>query len=198
MVDEKEDHDPKEHAHEQEPQLATVKMLLQSIGQTVTVAFPLRSPLNELLNHFAKELRMPPSILQVTFKGNFWWTMIDVFMRLAIRLEKVLDTQLTLSQIDVEPNTTVSMGQFSFTPFERSVWLSTVSLELHSKDPANEPLRPYRPRQDISMPDVITVRIDEGLSAISPSRSNWSELFFSNRAKYVARRRCGNRTKQRS
>jgi hypothetical protein len=26
----------------------------------------------------------------------------------------------------------------------------------------NEPLRPYKPRQDISMPDVITVRIDEG------------------------------------
>ena len=70
MVDEKEDHDPKENAHEQEPQLATVKMLLQSIGQTVTVAFPLRSPLNELLNHFAKELRMPPNILQITFKGN--------------------------------------------------------------------------------------------------------------------------------
>lgn len=34
--------------------------------------------------------------------------------------------------------------------------------ELHSNDPVNEPLRPYRPRQDISMPDVITVRIDEG------------------------------------
>lgn len=125
MVDEKEDHDQKENMHEQESQLATVKMLLQSIGQTVTVAFPLRSPLNELLNHFAKELRMSPNNLQITFK------------------EKVLDTQLTLSQIDVEPNTTVSM-------------------ELHSKDPVNEPLRPYRPRQDISMPDVITVRIDEG------------------------------------
>lgn len=36
-------------------------------------------------------------------------------------------------------------------------------LELHSKDPVNEPLRPYKPRQDISMPDVITVRIDEGI-----------------------------------
>jgi hypothetical protein len=39
-------------------------------------------------------------------------------------------------------------------------------LGLHSKDPVNEPLRPYKPRQDISMPDVITVRIDEGIEKI--------------------------------
>jgi len=42
----------------------------------------------------------------------------------------------------------------------------TLLLELHSKDPVNQPLRPYRPRQDISMPDVITVRIDEGTKGI--------------------------------
>ncbi|CAF1503941.1 unnamed protein product [Rotaria magnacalcarata] len=121
------DNEPKYSGDEQEPKLATVKMLLESIGQTVTVAFPLRSPISELITHFAKELRMPEKILQVTFK------------------EKVLDNQLSLSQIEVEPNTTVSM-------------------ELHSKDPINEPLRPYKLRQDISMPDVITVRIDEGQS----------------------------------
>ncbi|CAF0725391.1 unnamed protein product [Rotaria sordida] len=114
----------KDSNEEQETKLATVKMLLETIGQTVTVAFPLRSPISELITHFAKELRMPENILQITFK------------------EKVLDNQLTLSEIEVEPNTTVSM-------------------ELHSKDPLNEPLRPYKPRQDISMPDVITVRIDE-------------------------------------
>ncbi|CAF3144279.1 unnamed protein product [Rotaria sp. Silwood2] len=116
----------KDSNEEQETKLATVKMLLESIGQTVTVAFPLRSPINELITHFAKELRMPENILQIIFK------------------EKALDNQLTLSEIEVEPNTTVSM-------------------ELHSKDPINEPLRPYKPRQDISMPDVITVRIDEGI-----------------------------------
>lgn len=70
MVDEKEDHEQKENLHGQESQLATVKMLLQSIGQTVTVAFPLRSPLNELLHHFAKELRMSPNVLQITYKGK--------------------------------------------------------------------------------------------------------------------------------
>jgi hypothetical protein len=55
---------------EEEPKLATVKMLLDSIGQTVTVAFPLRSPINELITHFAKELRMPANVLQITFNGK--------------------------------------------------------------------------------------------------------------------------------
>jgi len=54
----------------QETKLATVKMLLESIGQTVTVAFPLQSPINELITHFAKELRMPVNILQITFNGR--------------------------------------------------------------------------------------------------------------------------------
>lgn len=54
----------------QETKLATVKMLLDSIGQTVTVAFPLQAPINELLTHFAKELRMPANILQITFNGK--------------------------------------------------------------------------------------------------------------------------------
>lgn len=98
MVEEKDeygnemDDDPKYINSEQEPKLATVKMLLESIGQTVTVAFPLRSPISELITHFAKELRMPENVLQIRFK------------------EKILDTHLNLSQIEVEPNTTVSMG----------------------------------------------------------------------------------------
>ncbi len=54
----------------EETKLATVKMLLGSIGQTVTVAFPLRSPINELITHFAKELRMPANVLQITFNGK--------------------------------------------------------------------------------------------------------------------------------
>ncbi|CAF1061759.1 unnamed protein product [Adineta ricciae] len=127
MVIEKDDdsaNDVKASKQEHETKLATVKMLLESIDQTVTVAFPLHAPVNELITHFAKELRMSVNVLQIIFK------------------DKVLENQLTLSQIDVEPNTTVSM-------------------ELHSKDPINQPLRRYRPRQDISMPDVITVRIDE-------------------------------------
>ena len=55
---------------DQEMKLATVKMLLRSIGQTVTVAFPIRSPISELIGHFAKELRMPDDILQVRFEGK--------------------------------------------------------------------------------------------------------------------------------
>jgi len=43
---------------------------------------------------------------------------------------------------------------------------------LHSNDPVNEPLRPYKLRQDISMPDVITVRIDEG------TQQGKKDLFF--------------------
>jgi len=62
---------------EQETKLATVKMLLESIGQTVTVAFPLRSPVNELITHFAKELRMSANVLQIIFKGTK--TIIDIF-----------------------------------------------------------------------------------------------------------------------
>lgn len=54
----------------EETKLATVKMLLESIGQTVTVAFPLRAPINELITHFAKELRMPANVLQITFNGK--------------------------------------------------------------------------------------------------------------------------------
>ncbi len=73
-------------------------------------------------------------------------------------LDKILDNQLNLSQIEVEPNTTVSMGLLIFNFSFNKIFF----LELHSKDPINEPLRPYKPRQDISMPDVITVRIDEG------------------------------------
>ena len=68
MVNDREE-DENNLNNEQEPKLATVKMLLESIGQTVTVAFPLRSPINELITHFAKELRMPANILQITFKG---------------------------------------------------------------------------------------------------------------------------------
>lgn len=54
----------------EEPKLATVKMLLESIGQTVTVAFPLRAPIIELINYFAKELRMSANVLQITFNGK--------------------------------------------------------------------------------------------------------------------------------
>lgn len=53
-------------------------------------------------------------------------------------------------------------------------------LGLHSKDPVNEPLRPYKPRQDISMPDVITVRIDEGIQFLFFSLN---KNFFSNQDK---------------
>ncbi|KAK3734124.1 hypothetical protein RRG08_000036 [Elysia crispata] len=35
----------------------------------------------------------------------------------------------------------------------------TVQLELQSADPINNPLKPYRPRQEYHMPDVITVRV---------------------------------------
>lgn len=54
----------------EEPKLATVKMLLESVGQTVTVAFPIRVPIVELINYFAKELRMSAHVLQITFHGN--------------------------------------------------------------------------------------------------------------------------------
>ncbi|CAL1532090.1 unnamed protein product [Lymnaea stagnalis] len=35
----------------------------------------------------------------------------------------------------------------------------TVQLEIQSADPVNTPLKPYRPRQEYHMPDVITVRV---------------------------------------
>ena len=38
----------------------------------------------------------------------------------------------------------------------------TVQLELQSADPINNPLKPYRPRQEYHMPDVITVRVVTG------------------------------------
>lgn len=62
----------------EETKLATVKMLLESIGQTVTVAFPLRAPINELITHFAKELRMPANILQITFHGKHLFFQIEL------------------------------------------------------------------------------------------------------------------------
>ena len=94
----------------EETKLATVKMLLDSVGQTVTVAFPLRAPINELILYFAKELRMPANVLQIIFNGKLknYWRFSQEFSLL--RLDKVLDNQLNLSQIEVEPNTTVSMG----------------------------------------------------------------------------------------
>jgi hypothetical protein len=73
MINEKDEdsHNVYNDSHQgQETKLATVKMLLESIGQTVTVAFPLRSPINELITHFAKELRMPANVLQITFNGK--------------------------------------------------------------------------------------------------------------------------------
>ena len=76
MVHDREDSESHENqpvpdsTDDQEMKLATVKMLLRSIGQTVTVAFPIRSPISELIGHFAKELRMPDDILQVRFEGN--------------------------------------------------------------------------------------------------------------------------------
>ncbi|CAF0991558.1 unnamed protein product [Didymodactylos carnosus] len=115
-----------DQSERQEPKLATVKMFFQPSGQIVPVAFSLLSPIEELLYHFAKELRMNADILEISHKGV------------------PLKPNLNLSEIDVEPNT-------------------TVNLELRSKDP-NEPLRQYKPRQDYSMPDVITVRLEEGPS----------------------------------
>lgn len=38
----------------------------------------------------------------------------------------------------------------------------TVQLEMQSADPTNTPLKPYRPRQEYHMPDVITVRVITG------------------------------------
>ena len=70
MVDDKDERENKDPNQEQEPKLATVKMLLQTIGQTATVAFPLRSPISDLVAYFAKELRMPANVLQITFKGK--------------------------------------------------------------------------------------------------------------------------------
>jgi hypothetical protein len=116
ITDRDEDDNTKDLNDEQETKLATVKMLLESIGQTVTVAFPLLAPINELITHFAKELRMPANILQITFKGMIIEINI-LFMFVFFVLEKVLDNQLTLSQIEVEPNTTVSMGNYQKTLF---------------------------------------------------------------------------------
>lgn len=71
MVNDREE----DHQHDAnqglETKLATVKMLLESIGQTVTVAFPLQVPINELIIYFSKELRMPENVLQIKFNGNF-------------------------------------------------------------------------------------------------------------------------------
>ena len=69
-TEEQNNNDPKDSSQEEETKLATVKMLLESIGQTVTVAFPLRLPIHELITHFAKELRMPENVLQIIFKGK--------------------------------------------------------------------------------------------------------------------------------
>ena len=72
VIDKDDDYadDGKDPKGEPETKLATVKMLLQSIDQTVTVAFPLHAPVNELVTHFAKELRMPVSVLQILFRGE--------------------------------------------------------------------------------------------------------------------------------
>lgn len=72
MVIEKDEdyaNDGKDSKQGHETKLATVKMLLESIDQTVTVAFPLHAPVNELITHFAKELRMSANVLQIIFKG---------------------------------------------------------------------------------------------------------------------------------
>ena len=39
----------------------------------------------------------------------------------------------------------------------------TIQLEMQSADPVNTPLRGFRPKQEYSMPDVITVRVTAGL-----------------------------------
>lgn len=109
----------KDPVEDQEPKLATVKMVLQSIGQTVTVAFPLRAQIRELLSHFAKELRMSESILQIVHKGRFIEELLLKFISKPVVFifsleETILDIQKTLSDYDVEPNTTVSMGSSKF------------------------------------------------------------------------------------
>ena len=39
----------------------------------------------------------------------------------------------------------------------------TVQLEIQSADPINQPIRPFKPRQEYHMPDVITVRVPSGM-----------------------------------
>jgi hypothetical protein len=88
MINDRDDENSNVYNHlnqSEETKLATVKMLLESIGQTVTVAFPLRSPINELITHFAKELRMSANVLQITFNGRsekslriFWLILFSI------------------------------------------------------------------------------------------------------------------------
>ena len=47
----------------------------------------------------------------------------------------------------------------------------TTQLELSSTDPLNHPVRPAKPQQDYNMPDVITVRVQQGMmSSLSECR----------------------------
>ena len=38
----------------------------------------------------------------------------------------------------------------------------TIQLEIQSSDPVNQPIRSFKPRQEYTMPDVITVRVPTG------------------------------------
>ncbi len=39
----------------------------------------------------------------------------------------------------------------------------TVQLDIQSADPINQPIKPFKPRQEYHMPDVITVRVSNGM-----------------------------------
>lgn len=71
MVNDREEDHQHDASQGRETKLATVKMLLDSIGQTVTVAFPLQIPIHELITYFSKELRMPVNVLHIRFNGEY-------------------------------------------------------------------------------------------------------------------------------
>ena len=54
-----------------------------------------------------------------------------------------LDNSSTVSDLGVGPN-------------------GTIQLELQSSDPVNQPIKILKPRQEYTMPDVITVRVVNG------------------------------------
>ena len=56
---------------------------------------------------------------------------------------KAAEDTITLGDLGVGPN-------------------GTIQLEMQSADPVNVPIKPFRPRQEYHMPDVITVRVQSG------------------------------------
>ncbi|XP_013863406.1 IQ and ubiquitin-like domain-containing protein [Austrofundulus limnaeus] len=107
---------------------ATVKVVLVPEGHVMTVTFAIGLRIEELKDHLASELRVPPEVLQLTLDG------------------RVVDEQRRLMEHGVRPH-------------------SSIRMEVSSTDPCSHSLRPLRPAEHDSMPDVITVQVqrEEGV-----------------------------------